>query len=257
LCKHASQAPADWTCSEIERAQTHQGGLLAEFWMKIDGRVRVGVVAADPLRQLGLVTILQESVGLNAIAMELVEVAADKRLAGLLIDVHSSGAPLTDIISRLRADRREMKIVVVGVSLDPDLIQAVIGAGAKGYLLETSDEREICMAMEVVLDGSVWAPRKVLARLIDASGVGAPASAGGSDGVADRMTPREQEVLQLLMDGGSNRQIAKAMGIDEVTVKAHLGRMLRKTGSSNRIELTLRAMEERTAKSEEETEPAK
>jgi DNA-binding NarL/FixJ family response regulator len=221
--------------------------------MKVDGRVRVGVVAADPLRQLGLVAILQESVGLQAAPMELEQVAADRKLAALLIDVHSCGLALTDIIMRLRADRGDMKIIVVGESLDPNLIQAVIGAGAKGYLLETSDEREIKMAMEVVLDGSVWAPRKVLARLIDASGIGAPAGGGFSDGIAEKMTPREQEVLLLLMDGSSNRQIAKSMGIDEVTVKAHLGRMLRKTGSSNRIELTLRAMEEKAANSESET----
>jgi len=220
--------------------------------MKVDGRVRVGVVAADPLRQLGLVTILQESVGLQAAPMELEQVAADRKLAALLIDVHSCGEALTDIIMRLRADRGDMKIIVVGESLDPNLIQSVIGAGAKGYLLETSDEREISMAMDVVLDGSVWAPRKVLARLIDASGVGAPARSNASEGSAEKMTPREQEVLLLLMDGSSNRQIAKAMGIDEVTVKAHLGRMLRKTGSSNRIELTLRAMEEKAANSDSE-----
>jgi DNA-binding NarL/FixJ family response regulator len=220
--------------------------------MKVDGRVRVGVVAADPLRQLGLVTILHESVGLDALPMELEQVAADRKLGALLIDVHSCGPALTDIIARLRADRSEMKIIVVGESLDPNLIQAVIGAGAKGYLLETSDEREIKMAMDVVLDGSVWAPRKVLARLIDASGSGAPASAGSSDAIVEKMTPREQEVLLLLMDGSSNRQIAKAMGIDEVTVKAHLGRMLRKTGSGNRIELTLRAMEERAANANRE-----
>jgi len=54
-------------------------------------------------------------------------------------------------------------------------------------------------------------------------------------------------VLRLLMDGNTNRHIAEAMGIDEVTVKAHLGRMLRKTGASNRVELTLRALEEMEA----------
>jgi DNA-binding NarL/FixJ family response regulator len=220
--------------------------------MKSDGRLRVGVVAGDPLRQLGLETILQESVGLKAVGMELEEVAGDKKLAALLIDVHSCGGALTEIIARLRADRPEMKIVVVGESLDQDIIQAVIRAGAKGYLVETSDEREICMAMEVVLDGSVWAPRKVLARLIDASTSAAAPSVSAGEAIAGKMTPREQEVLELLMDGGSNRQIAKSMGIDEVTVKAHLGRMLRKTSSSNRIELTLRAMEERAAATKEE-----
>jgi DNA-binding NarL/FixJ family response regulator len=141
------------------------------------------------------------------------------------------------VIARLRADRGDLKIIVIGVTIDPAFIQAVIGAGARGYLLETSDEREIRMAIEVVLDGSVWAPRKVLARLLDTT---VPRS---GESIQERMTPREREVLQLLMDGSSNRQIGQVMGIDEVTVKAHLGRMLRKTGTSNRIELTLRALE--------------
>jgi DNA-binding NarL/FixJ family response regulator len=101
------------------------------------------------------------------------------------------------------------------------------------------------MAIEVVLDGSIWAPRKVLARLIDAGG-SPPGSPTGDEPVEQKMTPREREVLHLLMGGRSNRDIAEAMGIDEVTVKAHLGRMLRKTGASNRVELTLRAMEEQT-----------
>jgi DNA-binding CsgD family transcriptional regulator len=108
------------------------------------------------------------------------------------------------------------------------------------------------MAMEVVLDGSIWAPRKVLARLIDAGSANAAqagtAAAAANVAVEASMTPREREVLHLLMDGRSNRDIAGAMGIDEVTVKAHLGRMLRKTRSANRVELTLRAMEERTSK---------
>jgi DNA-binding CsgD family transcriptional regulator len=68
------------------------------------------------------------------------------------------------------------------------------------------------------------------------------------DSIEQAMTPRELDVLHLLMDGRNNRDIALAMGIDEVTVKAHLGRMLRKTRSTNRVELTLRAIEERAAR---------
>jgi len=215
--------------------------------MKREGRVRVGVVAADPLRLLGLLTILEEALGLQALGLTLEGIAAEKKLAALLIDVRSCEEGLTDVIARLHQERTELKIVVVGETLDAGLIQTVIGAGAKGYLLETSDEKEICMAMEVVLDGSVWAPRKVLARLIDASGAVAVAGQVEGDGIAEKMTPREQEVLRLLMDGNTNRHIAEAMGIDEVTVKAHLGRMLRKTGASNRVELTLRALEEMEA----------
>ena len=65
------------------------------------------------------------------------------------------------------------------------------------------------------------------------------------------MTPRETEVLRLLTEGKSNRDIAGALDIDEVTVKAHLGRMLRKTGASNRVELTLRSLDEMDGKPSE------
>jgi DNA-binding NarL/FixJ family response regulator len=211
--------------------------------MSIDKKVRVGIVAADPLRQLGLTTILQD-IGLDAVSLSLQAVAGDRRLAALLIDVHSCGASLSDVITRLRADRNEVKIVVVGQSLDPEFIQSMIGAGARGYLTETSSEAEIKMAMDVVMDGSVWAPRKVLARLLDKPAL-IGAGKASTENVTNKMTPRERDVLHLLMDGSTNRQIAISMGIDEVTVKAHLGRMLRKTGATNRIELTLRAMEEK------------
>jgi DNA-binding NarL/FixJ family response regulator len=215
--------------------------------------VRVGIVAADPLRSLGLVAILEEALGAEVVPVELEAVFADAPtdapIDALLLDSRSSLDGLTDLIARLRKERPTVKLVAMGPPLDPEDVQAIIGAGAKGYLAETAGESEIRMAMEVVLDGSIWAPRKVLARLIDAGGAAAGAgTAASGDSIEQLMTPREQDVLQLLMEGRSNRDIALAMGIDEVTVKAHLGRMLRKTRSSNRVELTLRAIEERSAR---------
>jgi DNA-binding NarL/FixJ family response regulator len=171
---------------------------------------------------------------------------AEPGLVALVLGARVPAEALPETIARLRRDRPELKIIVMGESLEPGYVQAVIGAGAKGYLAETASESEIKMAIDVVLDGSIWAPRKVLARLIDAGGV-AGASAQAIDSIEQKLTPREREVLHLLKEGRSNRDIAAAMGIDEVTVKAHLGRMLRKTGASNRVELTLRSLEEQNA----------
>ncbi|WP_160114935.1 response regulator transcription factor [Bryocella elongata] len=208
----------------------------------------MGIVAADPLRSLGLEAILETEPRLEPLVIELDKVLSLEDLSAVLLDERSTGGKLTEVIARLRRDRIAMKIIVMGEMGDPDHVQAVIAAGAKGYLAETAGESEIRMCLEVVLDGSVWAPRKVLARLIDAGGVQSVTQPQGQlsgDSVENKMTPRELDVLRLLMDGRSNRDIAVAMGIDEVTVKAHLGRMLRKAGASNRVELTLRAMEER------------
>lgn len=210
-----------------------------------EGPARIGVVASDPLRLMGMEAILAEMEGLTAVPLELEKVGSAGDLAVLMLEARSSDGATQEIVSRLRRDRPHLRIIVIGESLDPELVEAVIGAGAKGYLAETASESEIRMALEVVLDGSVWAPRKVLAKLLETGGTTSPV-APGAERMVQRMTARELEVLELLMDGRSNRAIAGALGIDEATVKAHLGRMLRKTGAHNRVELTLRAIEERT-----------
>jgi DNA-binding NarL/FixJ family response regulator len=209
--------------------------------VKTEGVAQIGIVAADPLRSVGLLAILEDMPKLRALALDWDTAFESDELAAMLIDVRLSMSDLIEVIQRLRRERPEMKMIAMGVPLEAAQVQAVIGAGAKGYLAETANEGEIRMAVEVVMDGSVWAPRKVLAQLIDALGVQAVSTA---DSIANKMTPRETEVLRLLAEGKSNRDIADALDIDEVTVKAHLGRMLRKTGASNRVELTLRSLDE-------------
>ncbi len=211
-----------------------------------EARVRVGVVAADPLRRIGLVAILEESLNLEACPMEMEAAMTAEGMVALLLDMRAPIDAISETVGRLRREQAAVKVMVMGPPLQASDVQAIIGSGAKGYLAETASEGEIRMAVEVVLDGSIWAPRKVLAKLIDQAGLSAAnQTASGAGSVEGLMTRRELEVLHLLMDGKTNRDIAQAMGIDEVTVKAHLGRMLRKTNSNNRVELTLRAMEER------------
>jgi DNA-binding NarL/FixJ family response regulator len=123
---------------------------------KESARASVGIVAADPLRSLGLVTILETVANLHAVPLELELMFGDNGLAAVLLDARSTGDKLTETIGKLRREQPALKIVAMGVALEPDRVQAVIAAGAKGYLAETAGESEIRMAMEVVLDGSVW-----------------------------------------------------------------------------------------------------
>jgi len=217
-------------------------------------RVRVGVVAANPLAAWGLVGILEQVLPVEAVALSTdALLAADETKDGLTVVVLALDAfaqgdwkdPVEGVeaicatVVRLRRRRPALKVVVVGAPLTVDEVQRLIGAGAKGYLLESANEAEIKMAVEVVLDGSIWAPRKVLARLIDE---GAAQAAGETAG--EELSAREQQVMRLLMNGRSNPEIAAALGIEPATVKAHVGRMLRKTKSRNRLEMTLRVLEQ-------------
>ncbi len=216
-----------------------------------DGQVEIGVVCSDPLRLVGLQTILEESAGLQSRAATLEEAAEATDLSAIVLDLSGLNRNVNETLAFLRQLQPEARVVVIGDGLEPGQIQSVIAAGAKGYLPDSADEVQIRTALKVVLDGSIWAPRKVLSRLMETGGV---PPAGDNKKFADEMTHRERDVLRLLLDGRNNRQIAETMGIGAVTVKAHMGRMLRKAGVKNRVELTLKALadtarQEPTAKS--------
>lgn len=211
-------------------------------------KARIGVVAGDALRSLGLTAILEDIAGVTTTPLELADIFDAEECSLLFLDTREPFDTVLQIITRLRRDRPAIKPIIMCESLSPEQIQSVIGAGAKGFLLEAAGIGEITMAIEIVLDGSIWAPRKVLASLVEAgtavSSVIGP-QVGTNQPIDEMLTEREREVMHLLMSGRSNREIAAAMGIEQATVKAHLGRMLRKTRAHNRVELTLRAMEER------------
>lgn len=215
--------------------------------MTNQANVRIGVIGEDSLRSMGLVAILEEIAGIVAFPLERAGVFEAEDFALLLLDMHEPFETILQTVTRIRRDKPTMKTIVMCEALAPDQIQAVVGAGAKGFLLQTAGVSEISMAVEIVLDGSIWAPRKVLASLVEAGtarGNLVGPEAGTNQPIAEMLTERELDVLHLLMSGRSNREIAAAMGIEQATVKAHLGRMLRKTRAHNRVELTLRAMEE-------------
>ena len=201
-------------------------------------QTQVGVVALDPLRLAGLQSILESCPGIASRAVRFEEAIAADDLGVVLLDSACVGN-IPEALMRFRSERQGVRVIVLGDGLGPNQVQAIIAAGAKGYLSASADEEEIRNAIRVVLEGSVWAEPQVMARLIEAGGVTSPP---GEATFADRMTHREREVLGLLMDGQTNRQIAETLGIEPVTVKAHLGRMLRKARVKNRIELTVRAM---------------
>ena len=202
-------------------------------------RVRIGVVATDPLRLLGLEAVFAENKGL---VIEALPVERGVDLAGFALVVVDAGCTehLFELLAAFRRRYARLKILVVGMDVDPEYIQRVIGAGAKGYLTHLAKESEIRMAIEIVLDGSVWAPRKVLAKLIE---LAEPVDRKRGVAVAPKITAREGEVLQLLVSGRPNREIGEILGIDPGTVKAHVGRLMRKVGVENRIALTMQAVE--------------
>jgi DNA-binding NarL/FixJ family response regulator len=204
---------------------------------------RIGLFATDALRIVGLKTILGDGETCEIVPLTPPFALDTSHLALAIIDSPQDGS-VFELVAACRRLRPTLGVIVLGPETDPDHIEHIIGAGAKGYLSHAASEAELKMAIGVVRDGSVWAPRKVLARLLEHTfkEPAAPAAA------PVRFTRREKEVLRLLVLGHPNRQIALALGVDEGTVKAHMGRLMRKAGVDNRTALSMKAIERQWAK---------
>jgi DNA-binding NarL/FixJ family response regulator len=208
---------------------------------KPQGTLKLGLVATDPLRILGLQTIFSED-GVKGAPVEIIPLSVPGALDASGVSLILIDAACTDhifeLLATFRRTRPHLRLIVLGLEEDHEYIQRIIGAGAKGYLAHTARASEVRLAIEIVQDGSAWAPRKVLANLLDVS------SAEERRARVDepKFTEREAEVLKWLVEGHPNRVIAEELGIDLATVKKHVGALMRKVGVKNRIALSVHAV---------------
>jgi len=160
---------------------------------------------------------------------------ADQTLDYLVFDLHSSADGL-EALESVRRLRPKLRLIVIGPEGDEELVLSSIVAGARGYLDLTADPEVVRRALNVVTAGSIWAPRRLLSRLIDRLLNVPDTSLTNPD---PQLTTREQQVLELILLARSNREIATHLGIEERTVKAHVNRLKKKTGADNRIKLMM------------------
>jgi DNA-binding NarL/FixJ family response regulator len=134
--------------------------------------------------------------------------------------------------------------VVVLTTFDLDeYVVAAIGAGASGFLLKDAPPEEMLAAIRTVHAGDSVIAASSTRRLLQHVAPmlrGAPSSPSDGRELAD-LTPREREVLELMALGASNTEIAERFVVSEATVKTHVGRVLAKTGSRDRVQAVVLA----------------
>jgi DNA-binding NarL/FixJ family response regulator len=170
-------------------------------------------------------------------ALAVAEDATD--LALLLVDLRM---PHMDGFAGLRALRRQLPrtpIMVLSASEEAADLFGALECGASGYLPKSAPAGVILEALRLVLAGGVYVPRALVS---DGGKPLAPADHGvGAGQRADVLTPRQHEVLALIADGHSNKEIAHRIGTSEGTVKAHITAIMRALGVRNRVQLLLAA----------------
>jgi DNA-binding NarL/FixJ family response regulator len=160
----------------------------------------------------------------------------------VLLDVHLPDGGGEAVIAGVSQERPGVKFLALSVSDAAEDVIGVIRAGARGYVTKTISGDELTSAVTRVADGdAVFSPR-LAGFVLDAFKAG---DRVGDDAELNELTPREQEVLQLIARGYRYKEIAARLHLSVKTVEAHVSSVLRKLQLSSRHELTRWAAERR------------
>jgi DNA-binding NarL/FixJ family response regulator len=200
-----------------------------------DKRTRIVIADDHPLYREALATMFARAGDIEAVASaetlpEALEALGAADIALVLLDLNMPGMQGVAGVTQVRERFPDTRVAVISGSLGVAQIREVLAAGASGYLPKTFTPDMILAAVRLMLSGAVYVPPDVLAQ-VEEPGAGREArSAPG----AVSLTPRELEVLGMLSKGSANKEIARAIGVAEVTVKLHTRRILEKLGVRNR-----------------------
>jgi DNA-binding NarL/FixJ family response regulator len=162
----------------------------------------------------------------------------------LLLAPNSHGTSWQDmaVLRRLHISFPKVPKVLVLESVDEELVVNAFRSGARGlFCFSVSPFRALCKCIQVVHRGQIWATAQQIDCLIELVSQVPSLRVVNADGEA-LVTPREEQVVALVAEGLSNREIARELALSEHTVKKYLFRIFDKLGISTRVELVLYAV---------------
>lgn len=204
--------------------------------VKEQSRIGVAIVESDPLRLAGFRALLDDQDDLRLMTASLAEIGAIADIDVVILGRHHN-QNLSSMMKLLRVVQPDVRVIVTAPTNSDEVILDALANGAKGYVDQAAPASDFVSAIRIVNEGLVWASRRILAIFVERS-------SGEGKRLIGRMefTRREREVLEMLVAGRSNREIAIPLGIEERTVKAHVAKLMRKVGVQNRIMLSVHAV---------------
>jgi NarL family two-component system response regulator LiaR len=209
----------------------------------MDELIRILIADDHFVVRQGLATLLaprngMEVVGAAATGSEAVALAATLQADVILMDLVMPEMDGVTAIAQIRQQNPAAHILVLTSFGEREQVAAAVRAGALGYLLKDSSPDDLFDAIRSVHRGNLHIPQALAQELMQPTPAPAPAPANG-----ETFTTRELEVLRLLAQGKSNREIGEALYISATTVRSHVSNILLKLRVDNRTQAAMAAQE--------------
>ena len=167
-----------------------------------------------------------EVVGEAADGYEALELVAETHPDVVLLDITMPRMSGLAAVARMVRDHPDVRVVMLSVHADAEYVREVLRVGASGYLLKDASDAELGLAIRSVAAGGRYLSPAVSSAVID----GFVRRRGSRRGDAVSLTPRQREVLQLLAEGYSTKDVARLLGISPKTAEAHRAELMKRLG---------------------------
>ena len=176
---------------------------------------------------------------------------AGREPAAVLLDSELLEKPLERQVGEIVNAAASARVIVLTPVFVEDEEIALLKAGAKGCCRRGIDPDSLQQVLTVTANGGVWVTRSLLPRLVSelrkyVDAHRKPAESPANDALAE-LTQREREIVRLIVEGASNKEVASSLNISERTVKGHLSNVFQKLGVADRLKLVLYVREGRVA----------
>jgi len=208
--------------------------------------IRVLVVDDHTLFRRGLIALLAGDERFSIVAEagdanQALRLAAETAPDVILLDNHMPGVNGVDALAGIRQVSPGSRVLMLTVSEDERDLAAALRAGARGYLLKTMDSDMLASAILRTIAGDSVISPEMTSKLVSAFRAVQPGTATPPPAPVDAdpirsLSPREREILERIAQGASNKEVARALGIAETTVKIHVQHILRKLNLTSRLQ---------------------
>lgn len=185
-----------------------------------------------------------EVVATGGDGQEAIALAVEHRPDVMLMDIRMPSIDGIEATAQIRLEHPDTQVLMLTTFDDVDLIERSLDAGAVGYLTKDIAATDLASAIRSAASGVVQLSQSVTRTLRGGPQTGSEPGATTSDGPADfaSMPPRERDVLELVVEGMSNKQIAAELHLSAGTVKNHVSSILRRLGTTDRTHAAVLAV---------------